>query len=773
MMRRRMDVTANQTSAVLAAKAPHADSSGANVYINRELSWLEFNQRVLDQALDDSHPLLERVKFLAIVGSNLDEFFMVRVATLLRKERSGAGGVTPDGMTVTQQLAAIRKRATKLLQDQATCWNDVLRPALAEHGILFLEPDDYTDEIRRALAASFKSDIYPLLTPLAFDPGHPFPLISNRSKNFAVVVRQGRRTKFARVKVPALLPRFVPVPRTSHRLQARHTFAFLEDVMRLNLGELFSGVAITDAHLFRVIRDTDMEVPDGADDLLETVDRSLKQLRHGPPSLLQVESSMPKRVLDILIENFEIKDDVVLRTANRIDFSDWMALHRLPLPNLKDAPFTPRQLWVEHAPDDTCVFDEIREQDFLVHHPFDSFHTVEEFLRQAATDRHVVAIKMTLYRIGKDSPLVDLLIDAADAGKQVAVLVELKARFDERNNIQWATRLEEAGIHVVYGVEQLKTHCKLCLVVRKETDGIHRYVHIGTGNYNRNTSEVYTDFSLFTANSAIVGDVSDVFNALTGYSQRVDYKELLVAPHGLRAGLLRLIDREIGNARDGRPGAHRHQEQRDYRPGDHPGAVSRVAGGRRRRSDRARRLLPASRRAGALRPHSRAIRRGTLSRALADVLLRERRRAGALHRQRRPDGAKSRSTCRDALPRLRSGNRARTARRRHRRLSPGQRPRLRTRRSEIPSRRARRGRAARQRAAGAPRLVYLARVGLRRRQRSAYLLIKDPNGGSVLVERYTDFTSSIHPLHERRLLSDLVLVQEVRCFYDEWCGSSA
>jgi polyphosphate kinase len=548
-----MDVTAGAINVAASTQTQPLDPSGADAYINRELSWLEFNQRVLDQAMDEAHPLLERLKFLAIVGSNLDEFFMVRVATLLRKERAATGSVSADGLTAAQQLAAIRKRATKLMNDQAMCWTDVLRPALAEQGIVFLEPSDYTDEIRKSLAAYFRSDIYPLLTPLAFDPGHPFPLISNRSKNFAVVVRQGRRTKFARVKVPPLLPRFVPVPRSSARGAARHTFAFLEDVMRLNLGELFPGVPITDAHLFRVIRDSDMEVPDGADDLLETVDRTLKQLRHALPSLLQVESATPKRVLDILVENFEIKNDVVQRTAHRIDFSDWMALHKLPLPHLKDAPFTPRQLWRQEGPDEICVFDEIREQDFLVHHPFDSFHTVEEFLRQAATDRHVVAIKMTLYRIGKDSPLIDLLIDAADAGKQVAVLVELKARFDERNNIQWANRLEEAGIHVVYGVEQLKTHCKLCLVVRKEADGIHGYVHLGTGNYNRQTSELYTDFSLFTANPAIVGDVSDVFNSLTGYSQRVDYKELLVAPRGLRAALLRLVDREIANARDGRP----------------------------------------------------------------------------------------------------------------------------------------------------------------------------------------------------------------------------
>src|SRR5579871_968323 len=417
-----MDVTTNARAGT-AASAQLLDPAAPEAYINRELSWLEFNQRVLDQAMDDAHPLLERLKFLAIVGSNLDEFFMVRVATLLRRERAGSGGVSPDGLTAGQQLAAIRKRATKMMGDQAACWNDVLRPALVEHGVVFLEPSDYTDEVRRALATYFRSDIYPLLTPLAFDPGHPFPLISNRSKNFAVVVRQGRRTKFARVKVPPLLPRFVPLPRQASRGQGRYTFALLEDVMRLNLGDLFRDVPIADAHLFRVIRDTDMEVPDGADDLLETVDRTLKQMRHGLPSLLQVESTMPKRVLDILVENFEIKDDVVMRTAHRIDFSDWMTLHKLPLPPLKDAAFTPRRLWTTDGSEPICVFDEIREEDVLVHHPFDSFHTVEEFLRQAATDRHVVAIKMTLYRIGKDSPLIDLLISAADAGKQVAVLV--------------------------------------------------------------------------------------------------------------------------------------------------------------------------------------------------------------------------------------------------------------------------------------------------------------------------------------------------------------
>jgi polyphosphate kinase len=518
-----------------------------SLYTNRELSWLEFNQRVLDQAIADHHPLLERIKFLAIVGSNLDEFFMVRVATLRKRQRAGLEQVSPDGLTVSQQLAAIRDRAVQMMRDQASCWQDLLRPALAEAGVTFLDEDQYTDRVRRHLAAYFKSDVFPLLTPLAFDPGHPFPHISNRSKNLAVAIQHNRRTKFARVKIPDILPRFVPVPSSDGP-----TFAFLEDVIRQNLQALFPDVDVLNAHLFRIIRDTDMEVQeDAASDLLESVDQSLKKLREAPPSLLQVESSMPRRVLKILIENFEIMDDIVLHSRDRLGFSDWRALYALPIPTLKDVPFVPRTLW-KLPPRESSLFDDIREQDRLVHHPYDSFSSVETFIRQAVADPHVVAIKITLYRIGQDSPLVDLLIEAAEAGKQVAVLVELKARFDERNNINWATRLESAGVHVVYGVENLKTHCKLCLIVRKESDGVRRYVHVGTGNYNHATAQIYTDMGLFTANPEICDDVSDLFNYLTGYSKRREYRQFLVAPVSLRAGFLALIDREIDHARGGR-----------------------------------------------------------------------------------------------------------------------------------------------------------------------------------------------------------------------------
>jgi polyphosphate kinase len=528
-----------------------SDLSSPALFINREWSWLAFNERVLAQAQDASHPLLERVKFLAITGTNLDEFFMVRVATILKKFRAGIDEVSIDGQTTDQQLATIRSRALAQIDEQTACWSLSLRPLLAAEGIHFLEPAEYTPAIDAWLAQYFKDHIFPVLTPLAFDPGHPFPYISNLSMNLAVRVRHSGRTKFARVKVPSMLPRFIALP-DNLSPQSGVSHVFLEDVIRRNIQELFPGTQVEGAHLFRIIRDTDMVIQeDEADDLLETVDRGLKQLRYGALSLLQVEGDMPKRVLSILIENFEVDEDVVVRTVDRLGYGDWHALYKLHRPALKYPTFTPRTLW---APDETDkVFDQIAEQDFLIHHPFDSFTSVETFLRSAVQDPHVVTIKITLYRIGANSPLVDLLIQAAEAGKQVAVLVELKARFDERNNIAWATRLEEAGIHVVYGLMNLKVHCKLCLVVRQEADGIHRYAHIATGNYNRKASEAYTDLGLFTADEAVLDDITEVFNSLTGYSNRRSYHSLLVAPVGLRQGFRALVEREMEHAKAGRP----------------------------------------------------------------------------------------------------------------------------------------------------------------------------------------------------------------------------
>jgi polyphosphate kinase len=554
--RTRATTRAKPVLRVIPPRAPEAvidpaDLKNPALYINRELSWLEFNERVLAQATDPSHPLLERVKFLSIVGTNLDEFFMIRVATTQKKLREGIEDVAPDGYNTEQQLYAMRTRARKQIDDQAACWDELRRLLAAEH-ITFIEPDAWTPQIREFLSAYFARDIYPVLTPLAFDPGHPFPLISNLSKNFAVVVKHGNRTKFARVKVPDVLPRFIQLPENLAEPQGQ-TFVFLEDVIHANMQDLFPGTQVKSAHLFRIIRDADLEIEqDEADDLLETVDRSLKQLRHGAISLLQVDATMPPRVLNILAENFEVTEDVILRAAYRLGFGDWVQLTKLHRPELKDPPFSARSVWrLDEDPD--VLFDQLRYQDVVVHHPYQSFGSVEAFLRAAVKDPHVIAIKMTLYRIGANSPLINLLIQAAEAGKQVAVLVELKARFDERNNIIWAKSLESHGIHVVYGFADLKTHAKLCLVVRQESDGIQRYVHTSTGNYNPDTAKVYTDLGYFTADPDIVADVSDVFNYLTGYSNRKEYRAMLVAPLQLRTRLCELVNREAEHAKAGTP----------------------------------------------------------------------------------------------------------------------------------------------------------------------------------------------------------------------------
>ncbi len=521
------------------------------LYSNRELSWLAFNQRVLAQAADTTHPLLERVKFLAISANNLDEFFMIRVATTQKKVREGLEDIGADGYGTEEQLRAMWAQSLEMLKDQTQCWAALRVELEAEH-IRLIEPGDWSDALRIHLEDYFRREIYPVVTPLAFDPGHPFPLISNLSKNLAVVVRHDGRTKFARVKVPDVLPRFIPVP-ASLSSGPGLSFVYLEDVMRANVHLLFPGTEIRGAYLFRVVRDADLEIEqDEADDLLETVDRGLRELPHGALALLHVEASMPARVLDILAENFEVSNDIVVRSSDRLGMSDWMQLARVARPDLHDAPLVQRTMWRQgELPE--VIFEEIRLQDQVVHHPYDSFESVEAFLRAAAEDPRVVAIKMTLYRIGANSPLVALLTQAARRGKQVTVLVELKARFDERNNIEWAKQLESQHVHVVYGFADLKTHAKLCLVVRKDADGVRRYVHIGTGNYNPDTAKVYTDLGLFTVDPDIVADVSDVFNYLTGYSNQKQFRRLFVAPVALRTAVKDLIAREAEHATQGRP----------------------------------------------------------------------------------------------------------------------------------------------------------------------------------------------------------------------------
>jgi polyphosphate kinase len=519
----------NSRNSNITASREDLDLRDPSLYLERDLSWLSFNQRVLEQA-HCGHPLLERVKFFAITANNLDEFFMVRLE---------------------QHDSRARARATAMLEELSVFWDETLRTELSAERILIVDASEYTDDDRSFLSKHFNVHVCPVLTPLAFDPEHPFPLVSNRSKNLAVVVEHRGRTKFARVKVPDLLPRFVALPGASGIFR----FAMLEDVIRENLDQLFPGVAIRTAHMFRVLRDMEVLVThprDMAETLLDVVGRGLQEQRHGPLSLLEVEHGMPSRVLDLLIDNFEASRDVIVQSRGRIGFADWTTLAAIPRPDLQDQPFKPATIWRKGSRD---IFDEIRYRDQLVHHPFDSFQSVEAFVDAAVDDPRVVAIKMTLYRTGTKSPVVDRLITAADRGKQVAVLVELKARFDERSNIEWATRLEDAGVHVVYGVEKLKTHCKVCLVVRKEEDEIRRYVHIGTGNYNRATAQVYTDIGLFTARPSIAADASELFNYLTGYSNQVDYRELLIAPVAMRRRVGKLVAREIAHARAGR-GAH-------------------------------------------------------------------------------------------------------------------------------------------------------------------------------------------------------------------------
>jgi len=488
---------------------------------------LSFNQRVLAQA-KDGHPLLERVKFFAIAANNLDEFFMVRL---------------------DHRDSRARAQAKAMLEELSQFWDETLRAQLADSRIVIVGPDAYTDDDRAYLQRHFSVDVCPVLTPLAFDSGHPFPLVSNLSKNLAVVVEHKGRTKFARVKVPDLLPRFVALPGD----EGIRRFAMLEDAIRQNLGQLFSGVGIRTAHMFRVLRNMEVSVThsqDTAETLMEVIDRGLREQRHSPLSLLEVEEGIPDRVLDLLIDNFEASQDVIVRARGRMGFADWMALSSIARPDLRDRPFKPARIWRKGTRD---IFEDIRHRDQMVHHPFDSFKSVEAFVDAAVDDPRVIGIKTTLYRTGSNSPIVDRLITAAERGKQVAVLVELKARFDERSNIEWAKRLEDAGVHVVYGVEKLKTHCKICMVLRKEESEIRRYVHIGTGNYNRATAQVYTDIGIFTANQQIVADVSELFNYLTGYSNQTDYRELLIAPVALRRRFGKLVAREIAHARQGKP----------------------------------------------------------------------------------------------------------------------------------------------------------------------------------------------------------------------------
>jgi polyphosphate kinase len=549
-----------------AADQPPADQPlPDDRYLNRELSWLDFNARVLTLAEDATTPLLERAKFLAIFASNLDEFYMVRVAGLKRRRQTGLPLRRNDGLPPSEQLARIAERATMLMTRHARCFTEDVEPALAAEHVRVVRWAELDAGERERMRGYFREKVFPVLTPLAVDPAHPFPYISGLSLNLAVVVRDpdGGPELFARVKVPNNVPRFVAVERLPGAERGtepgprRSRFLPVEDLISVHLGQLFSGMQVVEQHLFRVTRNTEVELDEDRDeDLLQALERELARRRFGPPVRLEVAASISDHVLDLLVRELDMDGHDVIRVAGLVDLSSlWQVYDEVDRPDLKDRPFVPAT-HPHFAEGETprSVFARLRDNDILVHHPYHSFSTsVQRFIEQAAADPNVLAIKQTLYRTSGDSPIVDALVDAAEAGKQVVVLVEVKARFDEQANIGWAKMLERAGCHVVYGLVGLKTHCKTALVVRQEAGRIRRYCHIGTGNYNPKTARMYEDLGLLTADPAVGADLTDLFNVLTGYSRQTAYGTLLVAPQGVRRGIVERIDREIAHAEAGRP----------------------------------------------------------------------------------------------------------------------------------------------------------------------------------------------------------------------------
>jgi polyphosphate kinase len=530
-----------------------SDLEDLRLYNNRELSWIEFNARVLELAEQDDLPLLERLKFLAIFTSNLDEFFTIRVAGLHDQVDAGLSDPGPDGRTPSQVIDELRERIVALYERQTRCSQQEVRPGLAEHGIRIVNMEDVAADECDALNERFRRQIFPVLTPLAVGLGRPFPYISNLSLSLAVLVRdpQTQITTFARVKVPKeMLPRFVPAGDST-------TFVALEELIANNLDALFPGMEIVDHGFFRVTRDADFDISDEADDLLRAVEAELRRRRFGEVVRLEVDSAMSPALRDELTEALEVEQRQVYVIDGLLDLTDLWQLVKLPgFSELRDAPWTPVTQPRLQGEDDghVDIFGVIRAGDVLVHHPYDSFTTsVERFVEQAANDPEVLAIKMTVYRTSDDTPLVPALIRGVERGKQAVCLVEVKARGDERANIQWARAMEEAGVHVVYGHPALKTHAKCLLVVRREGDGARHYVHIGTGNYHPQTARLYTDFGLFTCDEQIGADVADMFNFLTGYARPRRYRKELVAPNFLRDGMIAEIERTVAAHEEGRP----------------------------------------------------------------------------------------------------------------------------------------------------------------------------------------------------------------------------
>nr|WP_231639688.1 RNA degradosome polyphosphate kinase [Mycobacterium sp. Marseille-P9652] len=522
-------------------------------YLNRELSWLDFNARVLALAADNSLPLLERAKFLAIFASNLDEFYMVRVAGLKRRDEMGLSVRSADGLTPREQLALIGEQTQRIATRHARVFLDSVRPALAEEGILIVTWADLTEAEQEDLSTYFMEQVFPVLTPLAVDPAHPFPFVSGLSLNLAVTVRQPEDggQHFARVKVPNNVDRFVelrsPAGDDADGL-AVVRYLPTEELIAAFLPTLFPGMEIVEHHAFRITRNADYEVEEDRDeDLLQALERELARRRFGSPVRLEIADDMTESMLELLLRELDVHPGDVIEVPGLLDLSSLWQIYGIDRPALKDVAWVP-DTHPAFADRETprSIFATLREGDVLLHHPYDSFSTsVQRFIEQAAADPNVLAIKQTLYRTSGDSPIVRALINAAEAGKQVVALVEIKARFDEQANIRWARELEQAGVHVVYGYVGLKTHCKTCLVVRREGSTIRRYCHIGTGNYNGKTARLYEDVGLLTASPEIGADLTDLFNSLTGYSRKVSYRNLLVAPHGIRTGIIERVEREV------------------------------------------------------------------------------------------------------------------------------------------------------------------------------------------------------------------------------------